>query len=183
MALEKLFKTYFYSSAHDYNSFKFDDYSGEKYTFFDAFCFSTDNTQIYLTGADSSRYEKTDYIADYELPQRKLLVCRNPYVIDGKIKNCSKCSKCTRTMLDLDIYGKLDKFINIFDVEYYKNHKTYYWGYLFYKGRKDPFIAESLVAAKKNGIKIPFGSRFAGFIKILKNGFKRGNPLQYTYKP
>ena len=44
LALEKLFKTYFYSSAHDYNSFKFDDYSGEKYTFFDAFCFSTDNT-------------------------------------------------------------------------------------------------------------------------------------------
>jgi len=183
IALSKLFKVYYISAAHTYEGFEFADDSSEVSMLFNVYSFNTENLNFYVTGANAIRHEKTSYIADFKLPQNYLMVCRKPSVKNGELKNCSRCSKCTRTMIDLDIHDKLDNFYNIFDVSYYRSHKNYFWGYLFFKGKKDRFAVETLAYCKENKIKIPITYRISGLIKIVKNGFKRGNPLQFTYRP
>lgn len=181
-ALQKLFHIYYFSSTYSYESFKFVDYDGEYRQLFDMYCFSTEDTELYVTGADAMRHEKTDYIARFNTPKKMLMVCRNPIVEDGIARNCSRCSKCTRTMIDLDLHDKLSDFSEIFDVEYYYKNPVYYWGYLYFKGKKDTFIKETLEYAKKKRKSVK-GARLAGLIKIIKNKGKRGNPLRYTWQP
>lgn len=182
-ALSKLFKTYYLASAHSFWDFKFDDYAGERFSPFDASNLGTESLRIYIAGGDAARHEKTSFIADYTTPRRYFMVCRNPRIVDGKLINCSRCSKCTRTIIDLDIHGKADRFKDVFDIDYYEKHKNYYWGYLFFKGEKnDPFIAETMEYVRTNHIRIPFGARISGIFKIIKNGFKRGNPLAKDYR-
>ena len=38
--------------------------------------------------------------------------------------NCSKCSKCRRTMLALDFLGKLSDYREVFNLYYYYKHKN-----------------------------------------------------------
>lgn len=42
-------------------------------------------------------------------------------------KNCGRCEKCTRTLLALDALGALDKYRDVFDVDYYLSHKQSYF--------------------------------------------------------
>ena len=87
-------------------------------------------------------------------------------------------------MIDLDLVDKLDYFNDIFDVEAYRKNRDYYWGYLAFKGKKnDTFVEETLDLFKKQKRHFPLSARIAGFRKWVKNGFKRGNPLKYTYRP
>ena len=182
-ALQKLIKVYYYSATHEYNQFEFEDHTGDNIVLFNMYCLDNENTRFYMTGGNVTRHEKTGFIADFEAPRKHMMVCRNPTVENGKLKNCSRCSKCTRTIIDLDIYGKLDSFSEIFDIEAYRNDPDYYWGYLFWKGVKDPFIKETLEECKRRGISVPFRYRIAGLRKLISHGFKKGNPLQYDYVP
>ena len=86
-------------------------------------------------------------------------------------------------MIDLDLADKLDYFDDMFDVKAYRKDRDYYWGYLAFKGKKDAFVAETLNLFKKQKRYFPLSARIAGFRKYVKNGFKRGNSLQYTYRP
>ena len=38
----------------------------------------------------------------------------------NKLSNCGKCSKCQRTLLALDLFGKLDNFSKVFNLKDYK---------------------------------------------------------------
>ncbi len=182
-ALQKLFSVYYFSASHIYGTFEFSDYSSEYNAIFNMHCLENENLHLYVTGADAIRHEKTEYISRKKIPQKYLMVCRKPYVEDGILKNCSRCSKCTRTMIDLELAGNLKAFNNVFDVDAYYRDPAYYWGYLFYKGTKDAFIKETLTLAKKKKIKIPISYRIAGIKKIITNKGKRGNILQKSYRP
>ena len=182
-ALQKLFSIYYFSSGHPYSSFKICSHSSELHNLLYMHLLSSDNLSFYSTGSEALRHEKTEFISNFELPRHYLNVCRNPYIENGVLKNCSKCSKCTRTMIDLYLFGKLDLFRDIFDVDKFNRNKDYYLGYLVFKGKKDHYVSETLEAFRKKKIKFPISARVAGLIKLLKNGFKRGNPLQYTYRP
>lgn len=183
IALQKLFSIYHVSSTHPYSLFKILGYSQERFQLLNVHCFSNENLRFYTPGSEAKRYEKTHFISNYDWPKKYLMVCMAPKLVDGNFVNCSKCAKCTKTMIDLDVYGKLDEFNDIFDVDYYRNNKNYYWGYLVFKGKQDPFIEETFEMFKKFGIKIPLSTYFSGLKKYIKNDFKRGNPMQYKYKP
>lgn len=182
-AVSKLFKIVFYSSTYKYTEFAFKNYSSEFHQLFNTSFLSTENLSIYTPGSDVERYRKTAYIANYELPRKYLSVCLTPSAQNGVSKNCSKCAKCTITMIDLDLAGKLDLFSDVFDVEAYRKDRNYYWGYLVFKGKKDTFVKETFELMKNKKIKFPLSARIAGIKKIIKKGFKRGNPIQYTYRP
>jgi hypothetical protein len=182
-SLQKLFKIYYFSSGHTYDSFKIVSHSSELYNLLNVHCLSTESMYLYTTGSEVIRWEKTNYIADFDLPRKYLMVCRSPKVINGVLKNCSRCSKCTRTMIDLDLVGKLNYFSSIFDVGAYRKNPNYYLGYLSFKGKKDAYVAETLNLIKNTGKHFPICARIAGIKKLIKNGFKRGNPLQYDYRP
>lgn len=79
-------------------------------------CLSTESLEFILSDY-ATRLEKTIAIADDKLAQKYLDVC-------FCFNSCGKCSKCIRTLVTLDIIGKVDQFREIFDVDDFKKHKA-----------------------------------------------------------
>ena len=79
-------------------------------------CLSTESLTFILSDY-ATRLEKTMAIADDELAQKYLDVC-------FCFNSCGKCSKCIRTLVTLDMIGKVDLFGEVFDVEYFKRYKA-----------------------------------------------------------
>ena len=79
-------------------------------------CFSTESLSFILSDY-ATRAEKTIAIADDKLAQKYLDVC-------FCFNSCGKCSKCIRTLVTLDIIGKVEQFGKIFDIEDFKKHKA-----------------------------------------------------------
>ena len=75
------------------------------------------NLQIIPSGSSMTRLEKTRLLADYKPAQQCLNVCNSVNTME---KNCSVCLKCRRTMLDLELFNKLDEFRKVFDVDLYR---------------------------------------------------------------
>ena len=68
-------------------------------------------------GSNVNRLKKTMELVDYKPAQHCLNVCNS---VDTMEKNCSVCLKCRRTMIDLELLGKLDSFRQVFDVDLYR---------------------------------------------------------------
>ena len=51
--------------------------------------------------------------------------------------NCGHCAKCYRTLLTLDLLGKVDKFKPVFDVETYKKNRSKAYGWLLHARHGD----------------------------------------------
>ena len=67
---------------------------------------STESLELVHDGAESSRFQKMERIACSEAALRWLHVCwRNP----GGAYNCGRCSKCMRTMAELEGLGVLSR--------------------------------------------------------------------------
>ena len=64
---------------------------------------STSATRFVHYGAGFTRFEKTRFIAEHDLALRHLHVCWR----GESPGNCSQCPKCFRTLLALDLLGKL----------------------------------------------------------------------------
>lgn len=67
---------------------------------------STETTQVIHHGTGFRRTEKTEAIARWEETHDKLRVC----AFDDSTRNCSKCEKCIRTMMTLDMLGVLERY-------------------------------------------------------------------------
>lgn len=127
--LQKLWKIYYYaSSGYDYSAFTLennDEITSDHYELLSLQCFSTSGIKIYSEGGERTRLEKTINIADYPPAQKHLHVCINkPY-------NCNVCPKCKRTLVTLDLLGKLDDFSDVFDTEYYRSNRSEYYKWLY----------------------------------------------------
>ena len=74
--------------------------------------------KMYTSAFEVTRMQKLEMIADHPVVQEHLNVCSH-----GKV-NCGRCTKCKRTLLNLDILGKLDDFKHAFpDMAYYKKNR------------------------------------------------------------
>ena len=78
---------------------------------------STESLDFVDDGTFLDRSQKTALIADYEPATRYLNVCGNHDTLDT---NCSICPKCCRTLLTLELLGKVDAFRSVFDVDKYR---------------------------------------------------------------
>ena len=78
---------------------------------------STESLDLIDDGNLYDRSQKTAIIADYPPAAKYLNVCYGHDTLDT---NCSICGKCSRTLLTLEILGKLDTFRNVFDIEKYR---------------------------------------------------------------
>jgi len=83
------------------------------------------DTSAILFGGDATRNMKITFIGEEVLAQKYLDVCTSaPYqsnLKEGHPRNCGQCSKCIRTMLTLDHFGKLDAFDKVFSVAAYRS--------------------------------------------------------------
>lgn len=160
LALQKLFKSYYCSSAGWPNYFDLTLSEGsEHYESLLCQSLSTENCEFILSDY-ATRIEKTVAIADYNLAEEYLDVCFN-------FHNCGHCAKCYRTLITLDLLGKLDNFKNVFDIEAYKKNQSKAYGWLLNAMRAD--------AKEDNGV-------FAREIYLLMKNKKMGIPKgAYAY--
>lgn len=122
LALSKLFGKYYCSSAGWPEYFNLNlDQGSEHYESLLCTAFSTENTQFILSDYDSRLY-KTIALADNEMAQMYLDVC-------FRFNSCGTCAKCYRTLVTLDVIGKLDNFKSVFDVEKFRQNRVdaYAW--------------------------------------------------------
>ena len=78
---------------------------------------STESLDLVDDGNLYDRSGKTVLIADYAPAAKYLNVCYGHDTLDT---NCSVCPKCARTLLTLEILGRLDAFSAVFDIPRYK---------------------------------------------------------------
>ena len=74
---------------------------------------STERLSLVSVGSQYDRIEKTARIADLEVARKHLMVCWH------EAANCGECEKCLRTLLILELLGKLDQFGGAFDLSRY----------------------------------------------------------------
>lgn len=155
LALQKLFKRYYYSSGWSLNDFRLDYHDSSYYDLFNAQSFSTESTHIFSVGLWESRLDKVKFISNYPVTYDVLNVCNN------HTSNCKECDKCIRTMGELYSIGKLDNYNKVFDANYFKKHLTYYQSRLISKGYdgtiEAAFNKEIIKEMKNNGYRVsPF---------------------------
>ena len=130
LALQKLFKRYYYASGSTNEDFKYTDTLCEFASLIIPM-FSTENTEFIVADQDKTRIEKTASIVENADAQHYLDVCwkrikanrGDTRYLQYPFKNCTHCTKCQRTLLTIDILGYADKFKEIFDLEYFKNNR------------------------------------------------------------
>jgi hypothetical protein len=85
---------------------------------------STETVECISSGSQHTRFEKTEIVSRYTPSYDVLDVCIAP--VQGAKINCTKCWKCLRTALTLDIIGALDSYQAVFDLDTYRRLRTLY---------------------------------------------------------
>jgi len=60
-------------------------------------------------GCAARRIEKVEFIAGFDAALNNLRVCHSRHLQGGDSYNCSTCAKCIRTMVSLEVAGKLSQ--------------------------------------------------------------------------
>lgn len=122
--LQKLYSIYYYASAgyryHEFTLIDKETNCSGSYEMLSLPLLSTKNLRIYSEGEGMSRLTKLKDVVNYRPSYKYLNVCLKTSA------NCGVCEKCVRTLLEIDALGKLEKYKDVFDVEYYKQHKQWY---------------------------------------------------------
>ena len=139
LALSGLFGKYYCSSRGRAEGFDLDlDKASEHYESLLCYTLSTEGLEFLLSDYDS-RLDKTIAIADHAYAQQYLDVC-------FRFNNCGTCSKCQRTLVILDIVGKVDVFGAVFDIEKYKKDRIKAFQWLLITKDKDALDDDAMHA-------------------------------------
>ena len=189
LALQKLFGKYLYSSSFPITDFRFEKSQTGYYESLLAPLLSTESCELVIANPDMSRVDKTKYIIDYPLVKNTLYVCwkelianKSPNSEIAKIKdnylNCTRCDKCLRTLLAIDILGKLDEYSKIFDIAHYRKIKDAYVAKVIYLHNRDAFYkdlyqlikdADFHVSCRSKCILFLYRIKFIGIYRRLKS--------------
>ena len=145
LVLERLISRYLHSSGitYEYLRVRRKGKDSAAYEPMTLPCLCTDSLEFILFGGRYSRTEKTTLVSDYGPSYRWLNVC------GVQADNCGHCIKCMRTMLTLDILGKLDRYGQVFEMKGYEEDKYRYLAYvLATKKRKNQHRDLALLMTK-----------------------------------
>lgn len=132
LSLQKLIRTYYYASSYPLSDFCLTFAAAPYYDILNSLAIQTENFQMLSHAVLEERIEKTKFVAQYPIVQQHLDVCLQD-VHSGRKKNCSCCEKCIRTMVTLEALGKLENFIEVFDVELYRKQRKRRIGAVLYR--------------------------------------------------
>ena len=121
LALQKLFGVYYVSSGVPFGEFDFASHDSDGFDVLNLALMSTNSLTFYSSGGEVWRTQKIKRFAYDPFIQKNLKVCNN-----NDDRNCCTCEKCMRTMLSLDIIGKLPKFKESFDLSAFQRGKFKY---------------------------------------------------------
>lgn len=153
MAMQKLFSVYLFSSGCRACEIKFNDKDMAYHDMFTLPLASTKYLILYNSGMEKSRIEKVRFLGDWEFAKKHLQVCNN-----DSVENCGHCSKCIRTMCELDIVGVLDNFRERFPVEEYRRRYVLCMVAVLYEAKWKHHADEQdiLRNMKEKNMRIPF---------------------------
>jgi len=141
---------------------------------------STESLDLVDDGNLYDRSEKTKLIADYPPAMKYLNVCYGHDTLDT---NCSVCPKCARTLLTLDILGRLEDFAGVFDLARYRREVRRRMIAETIAGERRNLFAKHLMdLARERGVNL---RREVSALDLFRarmlngrlHGFIRGNPL------
>lgn len=173
LALQDMIGNYYYSSSHTYAEIKVGNW--HDIGRIDVLLFkllSNDGFDISSTGSGYHRLQKTEMIADMADAFDRLDVCIGPAEKRVQTRNCSTCEKCRRTMLTLDVLGKLQNFAGSFDLDLYKKHREETVRNLAILAATGSPMNQRLYARIK-GTELDADLRFSDRLNYLKTNLKR----------
>lgn len=124
LALQKLFGTFLHSSDYAFSRFNFGKHGDGYYQLLPLGYLESDTTVFYSAGGAVSKTVKTRALADYPLAYDSLHPC-----VFATRPNCGRCAKCQWTEVALYVFGKLERFGAVFDVDdFYANKELFLTG-------------------------------------------------------
>ena len=144
LALEKLFSTYIVSSSGNGKQVEEASIISPTQNYEDLICESLDTEKLrYMISDHTTRTDKIRAIADDADFSDFASIC---YSIDNGALNCGECYGCMKTIIPLDILGKLDQFGKIFDIaKYYANRKEIFKNLIQFSKRPEASAAREAV--------------------------------------
>jgi len=179
LSLQKLFSVYYHSSTVTATDFKFSTSDAAYFDLFNVHCFSTANTKFYSSGIEATRLEKVSVISKAPFTYDTLTVCLSEDQIVG---NCGRCAKCTRTMAQLEVLGKLDLYAESFDVKSFRADPGYHWGYILLKSKSDTFCREIRQKCREVGYNLPLIAYWSCLKKYVARGFTSENKKRERFE-
>lgn len=138
-------------------------------TFSLAFCdpialplLSTETLTVRSVGGEYTRVAKTLRVAALEDSHDTLDVCANPAAAAGRV-NCSRCFKCVRTLLTLEIAGRLPLYEASFDLEAWREVRGRALREVL--ASRDPLNREIVRFARSHGYALPARARLAARLR------------------
>ena len=116
-------------------------------------------------GSQYTRAEKTVIVAEVEESHQSLKVCTT-LAADGR--NCSRCNKCLRTELTLEVTGHLESYSRAFDLDVYQRVRRAYLDEVAWS--RDRHLVELREFVKRSGLRLP--SAGTGYIR---HGLRRAS--------
>lgn len=169
LSMQNFFTHYLIASAGGVSEFGyylrqgFNQTIHENYDLLTTAAFSTRAMRITIDGL-VTRDEKMRYLADEPLAQKYLDVCHVHQI--GLTKNgTNDCAKCMRTVLELLILGPgvLDRFAQVFDVEYVYSHK-----YVYLAEMMRGMLRKSLFAQQCWGRRKVVGFTYVDYVRAMQ---------------
>lgn len=137
LSMPRFFKKYFYASGFTMDNYMIDAKDFGKFEDVILSRLSTESISLYSDDASLSRSQKVNFISQYDIVKHNLYVCLKEQIkndksdsaesiLNSRVLNCSRCEKCLRTLLCLDILGFCEDFGDIFDLDYYRRIRKYF---------------------------------------------------------
>ncbi|WP_316346940.1 hypothetical protein [Desulfuromonas acetoxidans] len=144
--LQKGIGTFYYSSGLSYETTFIGKKSDTAYSDLVTLpMLSTESLHLTSVGGEYSRVEKTLKVSHIPDSYETLDVCAR-----GRNEiNCSACKKCMRTLLTLELAGKLKQYAAVFDLDIFQKERARYISKAQQGG--DPLFEEIVSFAHKNG--------------------------------
>lgn len=154
LSMQSAIRRYYISSSVEYKEIDFSDH--DLAGFSDSYLIpliQTERTELIIDGCQYRRVDKVKNISDWSIAQKYLNVCLTQKGADST--NCGQCPKCLRTLLTLEILGKLENFSKVFDIEAYKREAMNYKVHSLLHVDEDIFCKENVDLAKKMNFPMP----------------------------
>ncbi len=140
--------------------------------------------------ADNAPAQETYAGISFSLVQKNLYVCQadvynEKYGFSFKkdtSPNCSECDKCTRTLLALELLGRLDDFKSQFDLQKWQRVKYKRLAKDLANYKTDPFAREMLDLAKAQSFPMPLKSKLIAFKMRTRKQLKQVQLLRKLYR-
>lgn len=121
---------------------------------------STETMTCQSSGSQRQRFEKTAIVASYPPTYAALDVCVAPVIAEKT--NCSKCWKCMRTELTLEVLGMLDRYEGVFNLNRYRQFRWLFLARILAGTR--PLAREIQAEIKRFRFKVPVSAQITAML-------------------